>query len=282
MKNLESIFRFLAACVVAAVLACGMISASAEELSEADMSELFTQGKDLFRQANELAGKDAAAAHELYQKAALRFERITREGGVQNGKLYYNIGNAYFRMNDLGRAILNYRKAQQLIPNDPNLRQNLDFARLRRVDKLDVKAEEKVMRTLFFWHYDVPSRIRSVIFGVGFTAFWAAAAVLLFVRRPFLSWVQGIGAVIAILMLGSLLVESSTLKNAAAGVILAKEVVARKGDSTTYEASFKEPLHAGTEFTVVEDRGDWVQVELTDARRCWLPAKSIGLVRDAS
>ena len=54
---------------------------------------------------------------------------------------------------------------------------------------------------------------------------------------------------------------------------------ARKGDADTYEAAFTEPLHAGTEFVLVEDRGDWVQAELSDGRRCWLPARAVGLVR---
>jgi len=47
----------------------------------------------------------------------------------------------------------------------------------------------------------------------------------------------------------------------------------------TYEASFKDPLHAGTEFVLVEQRNDWLHVELPDGRRCWLPAQAAGLVR---
>jgi hypothetical protein len=76
-----------------------------------------------------------------------------------------------------------------------------------------------------------------------------------------------------------LLAESLILKNRRPGVIVAEEVVARKGDSETYEPSFQEPLHAGTEWTLVERRGDWFHVELPDSRRCWLPADSVELVR---
>ena len=60
---------------------------------------------------------------------------------------------------------------------------------------------------------------------------------------------------------------------------MAEEVTARKGDSTSYEASFQDPLHAGAEFLLVEERNDWVHVELPDGRRCWLPAQSIAMVR---
>jgi uncharacterized protein YgiM (DUF1202 family) len=56
-------------------------------------------------------------------------------------------------------------------------------------------------------------------------------------------------------------------------------VVARKGNSETYEPSFKDPLHSGTEFTLIEDRGDWYQIELADARTCWVTSKDVALVR---
>ena len=55
-------------------------------------------------------------------------------------------------------------------------------------------------------------------------------------------------------------------------------VVARKGDGEGYQPSFTGPLHAGTEFALIEERGEWRHVELHDGRRCWLPEKSSELV----
>ncbi|MEZ4551129.1 MAG: hypothetical protein R2860_12620 [Desulfobacterales bacterium] len=51
-----------------------------------------------------------------------------RPGNVENGKLYYNIGNIYFKTKDIGRFILNYKKAEQYIGNDINYAKNLAFA----------------------------------------------------------------------------------------------------------------------------------------------------------
>ena len=51
------------------------------------------------------------------------------DDGVDNGKLYYNLGNAQLQIGDLGQAIVSYRRAERLIPNDSNLRENLRFAR---------------------------------------------------------------------------------------------------------------------------------------------------------
>ena len=62
------------------------------------------------------------------------------------------------------------------------------------------------------------------------------------------------------------------------GVILADEVIARKGNSETYQPSFEAPLHTGTEFEMIEKREDWFHVSLSDGRKCWLPQHSVGLI----
>ena len=245
-------------------------------LDRTEIIDLFSQGKELFRQANQT--RDPQQASELYGKAVLRFERIVREGEIQNGKLFYNIGNAYFRMDDLGRAILNYRRAEQFIPNDVNLNQNLAYARQRRVDNFEEPPEKRVLKTLFFWHHDLSARARSILFGAAFVLLWVALATRLFFRRPFLIWIVSLSALTAALFLSSLLVEMVSTGSNPSGVILAEEVIARKGDSQTYEPSFKEPLHRGTEFLLIENRTDWLYVELPDGRRCWLPAEAVELI----
>ena len=260
-------------------LCCCAATVCSAELSESEMVALFDQGQELFREANDVAIKDPQQARELYSKAALRLERIVREGGVENGKLYYNIGNAYFRMNDLGRAILNYRRAQQYIPNDANLQQNLDYARKRRIDRIEPSQKSRAMRAVFFWHYDFSTRSRSSIFVGSFLLLWVAASVRLFVPRPFLKWIIGVSATLSLMFLASLLAERARHDSTRPGVVIIQEAVARKGDSETYEQSFKEPLHAGAEFILIEDRGDWKHVELADARRCGLPSKTVGMVR---
>ena len=251
----------------------------AKGLDRNEVTDLFSQGKELFRQANERVGRDPEGARELYRKAAMRFERIVTEGGLHNGRLYYNIGNAYFRIQDLGRAILNYRRAEQFVPNDVNLQQNLDYARARRLDKVEEPAETRVLKTLLFWHYDLSAGVRSGVFVTAFGLVWLLAAARLFLRSGTLTWLISIGALVALLMLGSLVAEAVWQHRHRPGVMIAAEVVARQGDSETFEPSFTAPLHAGTEFTLLENRGAWCHVQLVDNRTCWVPAGSVELVR---
>jgi hypothetical protein len=249
------------------------------ELSRENILELYTQGKTYFRQATESVDTQPDKARDLFKRAAMAFETIVREGGIHNGRLYYNIGNAYFRSEDLGRAILNYKRALQYAPNDPNLQQNLAYARARRQDRIPEPENRQVLRTLFFWHYDFSLRVRATVFMCAFGLLWVALSIRLFRRSAWLHWAAGLSAVVCVMMFGSLAVEYRRQHDERPGVIVASRVVARKGDSETYEKAFTEPLHAGTEFTVLEDRGKWLEVALADGRTCWLPNEDVALVR---
>ena len=265
--------------VVAALVVIVAAAARAAVLSESEVSDLYSDAKRFFREANALAESQPEAAREAFAKAALRFERIADEGGIRNGRLYYNIGNCYFRMDDLGRAIANYRRAEQYIPNDPNLRQNLDYARRKRLDRIEVPERTRVLQTVLFFHYDLGQRTRAAAFTAAFAALWLLLSVRLLWRSAALSWLAGVCAVVSMLLLGSLLVEWRHLRTVRPGVVVAAATTARKGDGLSFEPAFTEPLHAGTEFRLLEDRGEWLEVALDDGRTCWLPAKDTERVR---
>jgi len=251
----------------------------AAALAPDEVKAVADEAAALFRQANETVTAAPDKATELYGKAALRYERIIREGGIENGELYYNIGNAYFRMKDIGRAILNYRKAERYLPNDVNLLQNLAHARTMKRDAIAEPQRRKVLRTLFFWHYDLGTVPRGRLFAIFFLATWSLAGVRLYVRRSALTAGAVTGAAVSLLLAASLWVSAIGVDAHREGVILGAEVHARKGDSTAYERSFTEPLHAGTEFRLLEDRGEWYRIELGDTRTCWVPAADVGLVQ---
>src|SRR5258705_237395 len=84
----------------------------------------------LFAQAS-LA--DFAVANKLYYEnkfgdAAVAYERLIQSGRA-SAAVYFNLGNAWFKSGQLGRAIAAYRRAESLTPRDPDVRANLQFAR---------------------------------------------------------------------------------------------------------------------------------------------------------
>ncbi len=238
--------------------------------AQAELEQALMEANQYFDQATGLVASDPEQARNLYQRATLRYERILN-AGVRNGKLYYNLGNAYFLRGDIGRAILNYRRAERLTPNDPKLHQNLAYVRDQRLDRIDEPQRKRVLRTVFFWHYDLSSRFRALLFGLCFLGLWSVAAARLFVSRAGLSWAVAILAVLSAAFFSSVSVDAYERAHDRGGVIVAEDVIARKGNGETYQPSFKEPLHSGTEFEFIEERTGWHHIRLHDTRDCWIP-----------
>ena len=91
----------------------------------------FAEGREweeVYEEANRYFSRGIDAEGEqrdtLINTAAGLYERIIREGGISNGYLYYNLGNCYLVQGEIGKAILNYRRAERLIPGFGNLREN--------------------------------------------------------------------------------------------------------------------------------------------------------------
>lgn len=237
-----------------------------------NQSQLLEEASLFFQQATQQ--DDQSQSADLYGKALIRFEKLVQDG-VRNGKLYYNLGNAYFQLHDLGRAILNYRRALLYLPDDENLRQNLRYAESQQPDRIESKQETKIAKVLFFWHYDFSARLRLFLLVAANALFWALLTIRLY-RRQGSWWSLALSLTLGLLLAGSLLYDR--LGRHAQGVVVAAETVARKGDGQAYSPSFSAPLHAGLVFSLVEKRGDWLYIELVDGRRCWVAAESSEMI----
>lgn len=251
---------------------------SASSLSQEQLYALLNEANTAFQQANATVD-DRDRAGELYTKAILLYEKIVDQGHIHNAKLYYNLSNAYFLTDDLGRAILNYRRAQRLDGSDVNIRNNLAFARSQRLDKVAVQTERRVLETLFFWHYDFSLRTKFFLVCL-FFAFLCVilTAMIWFGRGPTTTTAAVVCALVLIGFVVSVSVESRRRAHTIHGVVISPEIVARQGDGPNYPASFKDPLHAGTEFRLLEQRPGWFHIALSDGSEAWVPDSAADLV----
>lgn len=239
-------------------------------LSNEQITALFNQANESFKKANIVAAESERI--KFYDEAILRYEKIVNDGQIKNAKLFYNIGNAYFLKGDLGKAVLNYRRAEDIDNSDTNLRKNLAFARSRRIDKVEIKAEKQVLQTLFFWHYDFSLKTRFVLvclfFAIGCVSL---TAMIWFGRSAPAKVVAIICTIFVICFTASVILKTNENAHKIGGVITAGEVIARQGDGQNYPASFKEPLHEGTEFDLLEHRTGWLHIKLYDGSDAWIP-----------
>lgn len=218
---------------------------------------------------------DAAAA--AFTEAAQKFQLLI-DSGVRNGKLYYNAANAWLRLNEVGRAILCYRRAQKLRPGDGQIEANLRYARQLRRNQIPPSGERAFIETLLSWHFSTSPRQR---FGVGlaaYSAFWGLLIARAFFPRRGLVYALVPLAVVWAVLGVSVYYDTAASAAHREGVILANEVVARKGNGEGFEPQFNEKLHAGVEFKLLEQRGRWLHIELPDGKRGWIRADDAELI----
>lgn len=265
--------RFIILLVIFSVCFCGRARGG---LSEEEMAKELGLANAAF---DKCEGATAEDAQKYYGEAILHFERIIKEGGIRNAKLYYNVGNAYLLKGDVGRAIVNYRRSERLDGSNSDVKKNLAFARSRRVDAVEVKSSRLVLKTLFFWHYDFSIRTRFLISCVSFGGLMLIlTSILWFGRKGFFS-ASGVILTGIVLCFGlSVGVEHYLDLRQVSGVIVSDEVVARQGDGMNYPASFKDPLHSGTEFEVIRQQSGWLNIELSDGSKGWVPETSCELI----
>ena len=263
--------------LVPLLLLCFAASAHAE-LADEQVYKLFNQANEAFRQGNATVD-DPDKAEKLYEKAILSYEKIIHDGQIKNARLYYNLGNAYFLKGQIGKAILNYRRAEKLDNTDANIQKNLSFARSRRIDKVITKTEKRVVKTLFFWHYDFSAKIRFILLCLSFAIVCISLTVIIwFGRSAPITVTTVIASLILSCCLASLVIESKTKTGMICGVITAGEVLAYQGDGQNYPLSFKDPLHVGTEFDLLEERPGWLHIRLFDNSDGWISRTSAELI----
>jgi len=227
--------------------------------------------RQAFDDAAKIGSRDPDAARRGYEDAARGFQSVI-DSGIENGRLYYNLGNTYVRLGRIGKAIACYRRAERLIPGDANLAENLRFARSLQQDRIAQPATADALRYLLFWHYSIPLTQRAWFGATAYIATWVLLMLGLWLRpRPaLLKWATAGCAVVALTLAASVGFDLF-VHDARAGVLTADNVILRKGNGDSYEPRYDYRFSDGVEFTLDEPpRGEWLHVRLSDGKDGWI------------
>lgn len=220
-----------------------------------------------------LAGLEAYKAGD-YQTAVDRFEAIA-DSGVVNGRLYYNLGNAYLKSNRLGPALLWYERALRLIPDDPDLRFNINYARSLTKDAVD-ESGTPLVRIFFFWKYQLSHRT-IVAMAIGFNfVFWGLLAARLITGRRRLSKLALIAALPALVFALTAAFNFYETGHIQRGIILPAQVPVRSGLEEQSTQLFL--LHAGAKVTIVKKLKDHYQIRFTPDKIGWVAQDRVGVI----
>ncbi|MBQ4386043.1 MAG: BatD family protein [Prevotella sp.] len=225
------------------------------------------------------AEADSAYAKEQYQQAARDYEALLRQG--VSAELYYNLGNCYYRMDQITQAVLSYERALLLSPGDRDIRFNLQMARSKTIDKITPESE------MFFvtWYrslvnlqsVDAWARLALIALVVAIVL----ALVYLFSDRIWLRKVGFFGgiALLLVFVLSNLFAwqQKRGLDHRTGAVIVRSAVNVKSTPSQNGTDLFI--LHEGTRVTITDDsmRG-WKQVRVADGKEGWLETKEIEVI----
>ncbi|MFO7715832.1 tetratricopeptide repeat protein [Desulfosarcina sp.] len=219
---------------------------------------------------------DGTAAYRQgdWPAAISAFEQLT-QGGIDNARLYYNLGNAYLKNGDLGRAILWYERARKHLPDDPDLRFNHDYALTLTKDERGEQSSP-LWRILFFWKYQLsPENVRWIALMLN-TVLWSALTVLT-IRKKRLLRPSTILATAATLIFSATAlfnyIDAARVRHA---IILPENAAVRSGFADSATQLFV--LHAGTKVRVERESGDYLLIRYTADKIGWVKKRDAGMI----
>ena len=211
-----------------------------------------------------------------YQQAIRDYEEILKNG--ESAEIYFNLGNAYYRTDNITKAVLNYERARLLSPGDDDINFNLHFARSKTIDKITPQSE------MFFvtWYKSL----------VNFTSVdnWAKTGILCIVMALLLVLLYLFGpqlmlrkigffgglAFFVIFLLSNLFAfqQKQALDNRTGAIIMTPSVNIKKTPAKNSADQFV--LHEGTRVDII-DKGmtDWRCIRVGDGREGWIETKAI-------
>lgn len=225
-----------------------------------------------FEQAN------AAYNAQRYADAVALYDSIEVADGV-SAELYYNRGNAYYKMGKYAPAILNYERALLLAPGNSDVKYNLELANTKISDKIEVTG------TFFLnvwaahvrdWFdtdtWAVIAVVAFLLFMVGFVVYLYTGIdrmklkkIGFFVALPMLT--------LSVIALWASLAQNNRSKAHDHAIVFAPEVSVKSSPAHSGTELFI--LHEGTKVTLGEQVGEWVEVTISDGNKGWMPLQDV-------
>jgi len=233
-----------------------------------------------------LAQADSAftEGNKLYSEGSfeesLSTYQLVLDQGLESAELYYNLGNAAFRSNQIGYSVLYYKKALKTEPSYEPAIDNLKYVSLYLEDKLDSVPELFLKR----WKND--------FFNIFPLAAWSMISIfffvlillsLLFYVFGSAMWLKKTGFFVGLISIFLLFLSFSAtlhhhhnIKNPDQAVIVAPSVVVKSTPSDSGTDLFV--LHEGTSLTTDDLVGEWIGIKIIDGRVGWIPVKAMEII----
>lgn len=232
----------------------------------------------------------ATSEHELVEKAEKAYkekhfnEAITSyetllNNGYQSYQLHYNLGNAYFRLNQIGQAIYHYELANKLAPNHNDVLTNLEIANTKTIDKIEAKEnflasafKNKMVNSLSSTEWAWSSILFLFLSLAMIFLFFSSTSATLKKSGFFLGLISLIGFILSMSMGYISLNDKKEIHFA---IIVSKETKIYNEPEDNQNQKFS--LHEGTKVKVLESNKEWTSIQLENGNEGWVKTSDVGL-----
>jgi tetratricopeptide (TPR) repeat protein len=200
--------------------------------------------------------------------------------GYHSANLNYNIGNAYFKLNDIPDAILFYERAYLLNPADENINYNLQIARTLTVDRFQEIPQLFFIKAYNFISLYISSNSWARLSIISFILSLLSLSFYIYSSR-FRHKVIGFWFAVSLLILSAasltFSVRNKSLVYNSHKAIISSPLVSGKS-SPDESGTDLFVLHEGTKVTIGDEVGDWYEIRLSDGNKGWIPVKSLNII----
>lgn len=214
-----------------------------------------------------------------YERAISIYDSII-ESGSSSHKIYYNLGNAYFKEGKIGKAILYYNKALRLSPSDIDTKHNLEVAGTYVKDKIESVPEFFVNTWIRELRQSMSSNTWAILSLVMLAVALALVLLYLLSKRFLYRKIGFFGAIgmlaICIFAICSASIEKSNLVEPTEAVVTSSAVPVKSSPNKLSKDIFV--LHEGTKVKVVGQLQEWREVTIADGNKGWILATSIEMI----
>lgn len=211
-----------------------------------------------------------------YNEAIEQYQSIIKTG-KHSAEVYFNLGNAYYKLNHVAPSIYNYEKALQLAPNDKDIKNNISFARNMTIDAIDVlpevgfsKLTKNTINILTFNNWAKLSVALVILFVILFLMYYFSFST----TQKRLSFVGSfIVLFLAIIALVFAFQKYNLTQNNHPAIVFSKESRVMSDPNKTSSEAFR--LHEGTKVQVLEAYDNWNKIKLSDGKIGWIPSQDI-------
>ena len=225
------------------------------------------------------AEADSAYAQGHYQQAINDYETLLKQG--VSADLYYNLAGAYYRMDEMPRAVLNYERALLLSPGDRDIRFNLQMARSKTIDKITPESE------MFFvtWYRSLVN-LQSVDAWARLALIALVVAIILALAYLFADavWLRKLGffggAFFVLVFLVSNLFawqQKRALVHRTGAIVIKSAVNVKSTPSKNGTDLFI--LHEGTKVNITDGTmKGWKEIRVADGKEGWVETSEIEVI----